>query len=120
MNRTFIRKYTEKYFLIFYDICGTLPLLLMFNTFEIVCTSCYHKLGRILSERLKKSVGGVLPHLTLIVINVEGVLPLGYVMLLNLLIDKADCGRPTLHLQRVIVGLGFLLLQNTEDAIQQL
>ena len=35
-------------------------------------------------------------------------------MLLNLLIDKADCGRPTLHLQRVIVGLGFLLLQNTQ------
>ena len=40
-------------------------------------------------------------------------------MLLDLLIDKADCGRPTLHLQRVIAGLGFLLLQNTEDAIQQ-
>ena len=43
-------------------------------------------------------------------------------MLLDLLIDKADCGRPTLHLQRVIallVGLGFPLLQNTEDAIQQ-
>ena len=38
-------------------------------------------------------------------------------MLLDLLIDKADCDRPTL--QRVIPGLGFLLLQNTEDAIQQ-
>ena len=67
MNRTFIRKYTEKYFSIFYDICGTSPLLLMFNTFEIVCNSFYQKLGRILSERLKKSVGGVLPH--------RGVLP---------------------------------------------
>ena len=40
-------------------------------------------------------------------------------MLLDLLIDKADCGRPTLHLPRVIAGLGFPLLQNTEDAIQQ-
>ena len=38
-------------------------------------------------------------------------------MLLDLLIDKADCDRPTL--QRVTAGLGFLLLQNTEDAIQQ-
>ena len=39
----------------------------------------------------------------------------------DLLIDKADFGRPTLHLQRVIAGLdlGFPLLQNTEDAIQQ-
>ena len=32
-------------------------------------------------------------------------------MLLDLLIDKADCDRPTL--QRVIAGLGFLLLQST-------
>ena len=40
-------------------------------------------------------------------------------MLLDLLIDKADCDRPTLHLQRVIAGLGFPLLQNTEDAIQK-
>ena len=40
-------------------------------------------------------------------------------MLLDLLINKADCDRPTL--QRVIAELGFLLLQNrlTEDEIQQ-
>ena len=44
-------------------------------------------------------------------------------MLLDRLIDRADCDRPTL--QRAIAGLGlslrlgFLLLQNTEDAIQQ-
>ena len=41
-------------------------------------------------------------------------------MLLDLLIETADFDRPTL--QRVITGLGhlgFLLLQNTEDAIQQ-
>ena len=30
-------------------------------------------------------------------------------MLLDLLIDKADCGRPTLHLQRVIAGLGLIV-----------
>ena len=34
-------------------------------------------------------------------------------MLLDLLIDKADCDRPTL--QRVIAGLGFLLLQKTQS-----
>ena len=38
-------------------------------------------------------------------------------MLLDLLIDKTHCDRPTL--QRVIAGLGFILLQNTEGAIQQ-
>ena len=33
-------------------------------------------------------------------------------MLLDILIDKADCDRPTL--QQVIAGLGFLLLQKTQ------
>ena len=33
-----------------------------------------------------------------------------YVMLLDLLIDKADCDRPTLHLQRVIAGFNRVFL----------
>ena len=91
IDKLLVMNYTETYFSIFYDICCTLSLLLMLNTYAFMWTSCHQKLGHILSKRRQKSVRGVLPQ--------RGVLPHLIIIHLsaNHKLERSHPWRQTIH-----------------------